>query len=363
MKSAPAAVREILVRAPNWLGDLVMATPGLRALRSGFPEARITLQVRPGLEAVLAGSPHVDRIHTVTSYHRGLRALLAEARRLRTHERFELGLCLPDSFSSAALMRLGGVGRVVGYRRGVRALLLHQSVPPSPEWGPRRMVARERSVLGLVASLGIPAVDETTELFTTHQEERALDLVLRPRGLAARADTLVGLAPGASYGPSKRWPPQHFARVGDALARFGARPVLIGAPDEVSICAEVAGAMTEPVADLSGQLDPGTLKALARRLALLIANDAGARHVAVAFGVPCIVFLGPTSLARTDANLGGVAVFETEHACRPCYRRECPIDHRCLREIRPDDVIARSSEILGREGKRHRVAGLAEATA
>jgi len=345
-KGQAREVREILVRAPNWLGDVVMSTPGLHALRKGFPKARITVQIRPGLEPLLAGSPDVDRVWPVTSYHRGARALLFEATLLHRKARFDLGVCLPDSFSSAALMRLARVRHVVGYRRGGRTPLLHDGVPPLAEWGPRRMVARERSVLHLIESLGIKADDETTKLFTTPSEEAAVAELFAVSGIDVDRDLLVGLVPGAAYGPAKRWPAEHFARVADALASAGARSVLIGTAAEASVCAEVAAGMREPVVDLSGRLDTGGLKALVRLLALLVCNDAGARHVAAAFGVPCSVFFGPTSVAKTNANLAAVRVFETQDACRPCYRRECPIDHRCLRGIAPDPVISWALPLL-----------------
>jgi ADP-heptose:LPS heptosyltransferase len=128
--------------------------------------------------------------------------------------------------------------------------------------------------------------------------------------------------------------------VADALSGAGAQPVLVGAPDERALAAAVRAAAARPVVDLAGALSLGALKALLRRARLLVCNDAGARHIAVAFGVPCVVLLGPTSLAKTDLNLERVRVLHEDVACRPCYERVCPTDHRCLARLSPQRAIA-----------------------
>lgn len=348
--------RDVLVRGPNWTGDLVMATPGFRALRQGLPGARITLAVRAGLEPLVAGAPWFDAVVPLEGHRRGLAGLVGDARRLRGRGRFDLGLCLPDSWSSALLMRAAGVRHVVGYRRGGRGVLLRGAVSPPPEWGRRRMVARERFVLGLVAALGLPERGTHLELFTTPEEEAEAARALAAAGAGVEppggpgAAPLVALAPGASFGPSKLWPAAYFARVADALRADGARPVLVGSPGERPLARAVREAAAGPVADLVGALSLGSLKALLRRARLLVCNDAGARHVAVAFGVPCVVLLGPTSLAKTDMNLERVRVLHEDVDCRPCYERECPTDHRCLARIPPRRVVETARSLLAARG-------------
>jgi len=334
--------RRILVRLPNWTGDAVMATPGLRALRARYPDAEITGQIRPGLEALFAGHPSLDVVLPVRSWRRGGRALWQEGKGLR-ERRFELGVCLPDSFSSALLMRAAGVARVAGYRRAGRGPLLHFPVSPRPEWGPKRMVARERSVLHLLESIGCAARGTGLELRTTPQEEARADSLL---GDIAHVRPLVALAPGASFGASKRWPPESFAAVADAMAERGAAVVIVGAPEEVEIGRAVCElARTRPL-DLCSRMDLGSLKAVLRRAAVLVCNDAGARHVATAFGTPAVVLFGPTALEKTDCNLETIEVVETQVDCRPCYRRECPIDHRCMSRLDPADVVGRTGAVL-----------------
>lgn len=322
-----------------------MATPGLRALRAGFPDARISVQLRPGLEGLLTACPYVDEIISVDSYHRGFSALAREGIELRRRGGFDLGVCIPESISSAVLQRIAGVRSIVGYSGGVRAPLLHHPVAVPSQWGARRLVAREHFVLGLMDAIGCKERGTHLELFTTTAEETHVDAMLQEH--AASTGPMVVLAPGASFGSSKCWPATSYARVGNALSKRGARLVLLGATSEAKLTAEVAEAMIEPALDLAGRVSLGEAKAVIRNAALVVCNDAGARHIAAAFGVPSIVFLGPTSLEKTNLNLEGIEVFQTDHACRPCYKRTCPIDHRCMGDIDPGRVIDVAQKTLG----------------
>jgi heptosyltransferase-2 len=336
--------REILVRGPNWLGDLVMCTPAFRALREAFPDDRISLHVREELLPLVAGTPWFDAALPVRSYHRGALAMLSEARSLRAGHRFDLGICIPDSWSSALLMRAAAVRQVVGFAHAGRGWLLHDSPAPPPGAGPRNWVARERHALALVEAAGAPARGTQLQLFTTPEEEDRASSALAARGLVDGG--FVAVAPGASYGSAKCWPPASFARVADDAIERGLSVCLIGAAGERALVGEVAAQMRQAPIDLSGALDLGALKAVLRRSRVLVCNDAGARHVAVAFGVPCVVLMGPTSLLKTDCNLERVRVIDTNVDCRPCYERVCPIDHRCMTRIAPERVSAAVAEIV-----------------
>ncbi len=337
--------KNILVRGPNWVGDVVMATPGFRALRAAFPDARITLQLRPGLEPLLAGAPWFDEVQTLESYHRGAGAMLAEARKLR-EARFDLGICLPDSFSSALLMRLAGVPKLAGYDRGPRRLLLTEAIPaPSTDPNGRVMLARELHVMGLIEALGGKPQGTQLELFTTKAEEDEAERALGAQVEAAQP--LVVFAPGAAYGPSKLWPMKYFAELGDALAeQRGAAIALVGSPNERAIAEEIASQMNAPIFNWIGEISFGAMKAVLRRASLMVCNDAGARHVAVAFGVPSLVIFGPTSIDKTNMNLERVQVFTQDVPCRPCYKRVCPIDHPCMLELKPERLIEAALPLL-----------------
>ena len=353
-RTARESAERILVRCPNWLGDVVMATPGLRALRRAHPEAWIVAQLPLGLIPLLEGSGYCDELWPIVPRSSGLGALRAEARRVAQF-RFDRGVLIPESISSALRMRWGRVPRIVGFARDpFRRLLLTEEVPAPSDWGARRLVSRERFVVGLMEALGAaPTTDLRLGLCVTRDEEARLEVALAKHGLGLAAldrDRPVVLAPGASFGASKCWPPEYYAELADRFAARGRRVILLGGPGEGALLARVRGQMESKPVVLDGVLDLGGLKALLRSTKLLIANDAGARHVAAAFGVPSVIFLGPTSLEKTADNLDQIEILEREFDCRPCYKRNCPIDHRCLRMITVEDADAAASRALERGG-------------
>lgn len=338
-----------------------MATPGLAALRAAHPGSEIVAQLPAALAPLLAGTALVDAIWPIEAHTRGPSALHAEARRIAAHD-FELGIAIPESISSALLMRLGRVRRIVGFARDpLRAGLLDERVSAPPEWGRRRLVSRERFVLHLMQAVGAstPPGSPRLRLATTAEEEARFERALRSarersgsigssaaESPGAAPEAFVVVAPGAGYGDAKCWPPESFAQFGNRLADETTRIALVGAPGESGRLRAVASALGRPALVFDGSLDLGALKVLIRRARLLVANDAGTRHVAAAFDVPSVVFFGPTSVAKTPDNLERVVVLERAHACRPCYLRSCPIDHRCLRRITVEEALAGAQRAL-----------------
>ncbi len=350
------APRRILVRGPNWLGDLVMSTPGLRALRLAHPRARIVGLVPAGLAPLLDGSPDLDEVWSPSPGR--LDGLRADARRIAA-QRFDLGVAIPESVSSALAMRLGRVARIVGTARDpLRRVLLHDPVPAPSAWGRRRLVSKERFVLHLMAAVGASSSDTRLRLEVTPAEELRLGSLLGELGLGPGRPGVsapVVIAPGASYGGSKCWPAERFAALADRLVARGESVWLVGTAAERATIDAVRGAMRARPVDLGGRVDLGMLKPLLRDARLLVANDAGARHVAAAFGVPSVIFFGPTAVAKTGEHLAAIEPLETEHACRPCYRRECPIDHRCLVSIGVEEALAAADRALRRSRRPQRV--------
>ncbi len=347
----PKAER-ILVRGPNWLGDVVMSTPGLWALRRSRPEARIVVQVPKPLGPLLEGTGVCDEIWPVESRRGDWGALRAEAARVASFG-FDLGIVIPESISSALRMRWGRVGRITGFARDpIRRWLLDDVVEAPGEWGRRRWVSRERFVMRLMNAVG--AVDDddlVLRLRVTRAEEDRLEHQLGRVGLGLaefdRSPPIV-LAPGASFGDSKCWPARRYAELADRFARRGRIVMLVGAAGESARLEAVREAMRSDPIVFDGVLDLGALKALIRAAGLLVANDAGARHLAAAFGVPSVIFFGPTSVAKTGDNLDAIEILEADHDCRPCYLATCPTDHRCLRSIDVDRAEEAAMRLLGR---------------
>ena len=331
---------KILVRATNWLGDAVMSLPALRALRTRFPNAQIAVLARPSVAPLYEGERSIDRVILLTAVP-GARDWAAKwqlGSRLR-REDFDLALLLPNSFESAAIVRLSGARRRVGYARDGRSALLTDAiaVPRSGEI-PRHECYYYLELLrraGLSEAGPMPVVTEI--LLDRLDAARARGVAL----FAARGVTgpVIGVNPGAAYGGAKRWLPERFAAAARELAiREQAVIVIFGAAGEKDLCGEVAAACGG--LNLAGSTTLREFIDMSAACRLCLANDSGAMHVAAAVGVPCVTVFGPTDETATGpVGASAVLVRELVH-CAPCKLRECPIDHRCMTRVTVEQVVA-----------------------
>lgn len=340
----PAPSR-ILVRAPNWVGDAVMATPALRALRRGFPDAEITVEARPYLRELLEPLAAVDRFLPCPG--RGLSAMLARARTLRAIG-FDLAVLLPDSQSAALGPFLARVPRRVGYARDVlRRALTTDPLPPPAADGHRTIVSMIERYLRITRHLGCPDDGDRMDVPVTDEARDAAAGRLAAAGVPEDARLLVAV-PGASYGSSKLWPARSFARACDEVSlAHGLATVIAPGPGEEGVAAEVAAGASLPATVLADPvLGLGALPALVARAALVITNDTGPRQIAVALGVPTVVLIGPTDSRYTAHHLERQRILREDVDCSPCGLKRCPIDHRCMTRLRPERVVAAARELL-----------------
>jgi heptosyltransferase-2 len=325
-----------------------MATPALRSLREGFPTAEITLLLKPSLAGVVEGLPWHDRVVPLHVYGRDRRpgATVRAAAGLR-REGYDLGVLLPNSFSAAWILRLAGLRQIIGYGRNARSLLLTHRVAPPRVDGRIVPVPMTRYYLALVEHLGCPVDRTDLDLRVTSAEEAEMDALLGRLDLA-EVRPLVAITPGASFGSSKMWPPARFALAADAiLDRHGGAACVFPGPGEEEAAERVAKRMRGRVA-VAPVVGLGALKAAIRRSTLLLTNDAGVRHFAVALRVPHVVVMGPTDPRYTDMNLAHAAVLRREVPCGPCHLKVCPLDHRCMTGITVSDVVAAAGALLAK---------------
>lgn len=326
-----------------------MATGPLAALRGAFPGARITMLIKPGRDGILQGSPDIDEIVIDRSQHSPL-GLWRLARHLRVR-RFDLALLLPNSLRVALLAFLAGIPRRVGYRRGARAMLLTDIVEYEREGRRRKPVPMPLFYRALCAKVGVDVHDTRPRLPVTEECER------RAREHRARlgireGEALIGLNPGASFGASKLWPPEHFARTADALhRRYGLRSLIFVGPGEEAIGDAIEQRMETPVVNTARRILPlDVLKPFVRDLKLLVSTDTGPRQYAVAFGTPVVVVMGPTDPRYSGIHLERTEVIRHDVPCGPCHLKVCPIDHRCMVGIAPEEVLAKVEELDRRLG-------------
>lgn len=345
--------RRILVRIPTWVGDAVMATPVLRALRAAHPGAEIVAEARPVLEDLLRGLPSFDRFEA--DPRSGLSGLVARTRRLRGAG-FDWAILLPDSQRAVLAPTLAGIPRRAGYARDpLRRLLLTDALPVARRDGKRVVVPMTERYLRITRALGVPDQGHGLELaVSSAARERAAEL-LASQGVAA-GEPIVLVTPGANFGGSKLWPTEHFAAACDGIRRrLGLRAVLAPGPSELPIARAIARASGE---DTVALVDPSPglseLKALVERSRLVLTNDTGPRHVAVALGRPTVVVMGPTDPAITHQHMERQRVLREEVDCSPCQLKTCPIDHRCMTRLEPERAIAAVAELLGEAGPKAR---------
>ena len=336
-------VQRILALLPNWLGDAAMCTPALRTLHRRFPEAELT--VAGGAQAcdLVRGLPWFRAVIPLPPRPNLLR-LVRLGRRLRPHGT-DLAVIFPHSFRAALLARFTGARRRVGYARDGRSFLLTDRVPPHRQNGQIQPIYMAQEYLDLVRSLGCEDDGAGLEL----RADPAVVEQVRRR--LAGEGPLVGIAPGAAFGPSKRWPAERYAQVADALtAKVGARCVLMTGPAEEETRDAVLGAANAPLIRCDeGRPTIDVLKAVVSQLDLLICNDSGPRHVAVAFGVPVLCVMGPTSPSYSGGPHERGRVLRVEVDCGPCQKGVCETDHRCMTRITPECVVEAALEYVRRD--------------
>jgi heptosyltransferase-2 len=349
----PTSPQRILVRLPSWVGDVVMATPALRALRGAHPRARITLEGRAGFEELLQGLPLFDEF--LVDPGRSPRETWRRVRILRKR-RFDLAVLLPDSPRAALGPFLARVPQRVGFSRDpLRSAMLSDRLRHPRHAGHRRPLPTTERYLKITRRLGCPDAGTILELKASPEARARVDQQLAEHGIASEARLLV-VTPGASFGASKLWPAEHFASACDQISsNHKLVTVLAPGPGEFQIASEIASQMQErAIALVNKPPRLADLKALISRSALLLSNDTGPRHIAVALRRPVVVVMGPTNPAHTSLHLERQRVLRREIPCSPCQLKTCPIDHRCMTGLHPDLVITAAGELLlGKAPQRH----------
>jgi heptosyltransferase-2 len=331
------APRSILVRAVNWLGDAVMTTPALGAIRAAFPEARITVLAVPLVAELFSYHPYVDKVEVYDrkSIHRGVMGRLRLARRLR-EQNFDLAILLQNAIDAAFIAWLARIPRRMGYRTDGRGFLLTHGCPMTDDV---RRLHHVDYYLTMLKHFGIVGGEKALLLATTPAEDEAAASLLAEKGITG-ADIVVGINPGATYGSAKRWYPERFADVAQQLVReWGARIVVLGGTAEQDIAGEIAARLGDACLDTAGKTDVRSLMALIKRCDFLVTNDSGPMHIAAAFDVPLVAIFGPTDHTTTSPWNDRAMIVRKDCDCAPCLKRECPTDHRCMLAVTVDDVV------------------------
>ena len=335
-------IRRIVIRGPNWLGDAVMCEPALSQVRTLFPQAEITLLVKPGIADLLAQHPEVNRtlVYDDRGRHAGLVGKWTLAAVLRRH-RFDLAILFQNAFEAALISFLAGIPRRFGYATDGRTLLLTDPVTVPPRTAQRHQV---EYYWDLLKPLGGHGPAPAPRLFVTPDESALIAGRLADAGIGP-SDPVIGVNPGSTYGHAKRWLPDRYAEVvnrvvKEAQGQSGARVgvVILGAKGEEPLGKTIADQIKTRTVVCSGQTTVRELMALVKRCQLFLTNDTGPMHVAAAFKVPLVAVFGPTDWQTTSPFGVDAQLVRQPVSCAPCLLRECPIDHRCMTGVTVEQV-------------------------
>jgi heptosyltransferase-2 len=344
-----AHVERILVRATNWVGDAVMSLPALEALRAQFPRAEIVLLSKPWVSELYWHHPAVNRqiIYKPHSEHRGPLGLERLVRELRT-ERFDAALLFQNAFHAAWLAWRAHIPLRIGYARDGRSMLLHDAIEPPLPAAYGHQVYYYLQLLFRAGLIDKPHPVEEIRLRLTDAEKHWAANKIDMLGLSGPR-FVVGLAPGAAFGPAKRWLPERFGALADRLiGALNADVLIFGSVEERPLAEKIAAAMKHTPAIAAGETSLRQLLALMARCRLMVTNDSGPMHLAGALGIPQVAIFGSTDERATGPVGTRVRIVKHAVECSPCGRRECPIGFRCMRDISVEEVFRATLELVKR---------------
>jgi heptosyltransferase-2 len=341
-------IKRIIVRGTNWVGDAMMTLPALRELRRLFPDAHITLATRSWANGLFIDAEFADELQVHEG--RGLRSFFQQVRAWRKGQ-FDLAILLTNSFASALVAVLARVPVRIGYASDGRARLLTHAIE-LPEW--RSTKHEIFYYLKIIAGLEwlftrqqtFLDVQPDASLEVSHVRKDEARYLLRRQGVD-ESRSLIALCPGSINSRAKRWPAESYAVLADrCVDTLGAQILLIGSKEELEVARQVADRMHNKPIVLTGQTNIAEVVAVLSIADMLITNDTGPAHVAAALGRPTLVIFGPTNPLTTRPFSPFAEIIRHPPECAPCMLRDCPIDHRCMTAISPDEVFERARAML-----------------
>jgi heptosyltransferase-2 len=340
----------LAVFLPNWIGDVVMATPALRALRQQFRNARIVGVCKPYVAGALDGAPWLDELLWLDNRGPLSRHWPAAVWKLRARN-CDTAVLFANTFRSALVARLAGCRRRVGFHRHGRGWLLTEGLDYArSEGGGYKPTPLIDDYNRLAVAAGCPAPNRRMELFTTAEDENAADRVWKKLHLEA-ANEVFCLNPGAAFGAAKHWQSEAFARLAQEIVdRRRAKALVLCGPSERDLARRIVALANRPgvVSAADEDLSLGLTKALVRRATLLVTTDSGPRHFAAAFDCPVVTLFGPTHIEWTETYYPKAVHLQKKVPCGPCQLRVCPTDHACMRLLTPEEVFAAVESLLDR---------------
>ncbi|MCX7918995.1 MAG: lipopolysaccharide heptosyltransferase II [bacterium] len=337
-------MQKILIRGTNWVGDSILTTPAIHALRQLYPQAKLSLLTKSYLYDLWKNNPDINEIlvHPDTLTISTVYTLLSQLRQ----KKFEGAILFPNSFSAALTVFLSRIPIRIGYATEYRSFLLTKRVPLTD------IILHTHQVqyyLNLIRQLG--EITSPLELvLKLGKEEQVYADSLFTEVHSPAGGVIIGINAGATYGSAKRWLPARYAELGKRLIiDYSATLVLFGSQQEVEYVSQIANTIDIPksVVNLAGKNNLAQLSACIAKCNLFITNDTGPMHIAAALKVPTVAIFGSTDPVTTGPfGEFPYRIVRKPVNCAPCLLRECPTDHRCMTAITVDDVLVAVKELL-----------------
>jgi predicted lipopolysaccharide heptosyltransferase III len=335
-------MRNLLIIKLRYIGDVLLATPTVRAIKAARPDVRVTMMVNRGTEDVLSGNPDMDEIIALDKGSLAAQSRLIAGLR---HRQFDTVIDLTDGDRSAFLSWVSGAPVRIGFNdeHRWRGRYYTQVVQPAP--GVRHRIDRD---LGALESLSIQAGSKDPQLWLTPEEENSADQLLDQLGVQ-RSQSIVILQPGARYW-FKAWPPERFAGLADHLtSQYGCQVLIGGSDQDIDLVQQIRQMTKSRSIIMAGRTTIKQFAALAKKSALFVGNDSGAMHVATAVGTPVVALFGPSNPAEWGPRGGAAEVIYKGLDCRACFHPTCLRgEQNCMQLITIDEVIMASARLLGR---------------
>jgi heptosyltransferase-2 len=338
--------QRILIVRTDRIGDVVLSTPVIKALRSHYPHAYIAMMVSPYTKEVVEGSPYLDEviIYDKDAKHKSWRRSLEFARGLK-RKRFDLALVLHPTNRVHLITFLAGIKRRVGYRRKL-GFLLTDKIPHTKQDGQKHELEYN---LDLLRPLGIMPQDREIFVSIKPEARQIVEELLRQEGIKDN-HPLLAVNPGASC-PSKIWPAERFAEAADRLAqKYGFKVLVVAGSKDRYLAQDLVSNMRHTAINLAGRLSLAQVAALLARCRLFISNDSGPVHIASAVGVPVISIFGRNQPGLSPRRWGPVGkgdrFLHKPVGCLECLAHNCVQEFKCLKAITVDDVIQVADTIL-----------------
>jgi len=337
-------IKKVLVAAPNWIGDAVLALPAIARVRELFPASRITISGLPHICELFRESPYVNDMRI---YSGSLLSTVSDIKKCG----FDLAILLPNSFRTALIVYLARIPLRCGYNRDGRGIMLNMAIKVDARTKKLPQTEYYMNIVNYIFGDGVFSGEQKRKewLHLSQGELQHANEILHNFNIPS-GSLIIGINPGAAYGSAKRWHPERFALLCRTLVNtHNAKVIVFGSQQEMNIAAEIVNLSQVPVISMAGKTSIRELMSLIKQCSIFVTNDSGPMHIAAALNIPIVAIFGSTDPEKTGPMGNNHIVIKKDVDCSPCFKRKCPTDLKCMDLITVDDVLKGVERIIEKQ--------------